>query len=155
MNSQHRLIRTHRQTINASPERVFPLLCPVREREWLPGWTCRIVHSRSGVAEPGAVFTTVDARGETVWLISEHVAPRRVAFVRFEPDGVVVWCEIALSARGDGRSCVDITYTYTAVGDAGEAALAAQTEAGWRQMQAYWESSMNDWLGAHPEWTNS
>lgn len=155
MNSQHRLIRTHQQTINASPERVFPLLCPVREREWLPGWTCRMVHSNSGWAEPGAVFTTSGERGETVWLLSEQVAPRRVAFVRFEPERVVVWCEIELAALAGGRTRVAITYTYTALDAAGEQALAAQTEAGWQQMQACWESSMNDWLEAHPEWASS
>lgn len=44
-------------------ERVFPLLCPVREREWLQGWDATMVCSESGVAEPGCVFTTVGPKG--------------------------------------------------------------------------------------------
>lgn len=151
MNIRNRLIRRYQQTINASPERVFPLLCPVREREWLPGWACRMVYSQSGLAEPRAVFTTTGELGETVWLVSEHAAPRRVAFARFQPEGLAVWCEIELAPLDDGRSCVSIVYTYTAVNDQGETALAALTEEAWQKMQTYWESSMNDWLRANPE----
>jgi len=150
MNIRNRLIRRYQQTIDASPERVFPLLCPVREREWLPGWACRMVYSQSGLAEPGAVFTTAGELGETVWLVSEHVAPRRVAFVRFQPEGLAVWCEIELAPLDDGRSRVSIVYTYTAVNDQGGTALAALTEEAWQKMQTYWESSMNDWLRANP-----
>ena len=32
-----RITRKYRQTINAAPHVVFPLLCPVREAEWLDG----------------------------------------------------------------------------------------------------------------------
>ena len=34
----HRITREYRQTIEASAETVFPLLCPVREAQWLDGW---------------------------------------------------------------------------------------------------------------------
>ena len=36
------------QVLNAPPATVFPLLCPVREAEWVPGWTVRMIHSASG-----------------------------------------------------------------------------------------------------------
>jgi hypothetical protein len=36
-----RVTRSYRQTINAAPEVVFPLLCPVRESEWLEGGAFR------------------------------------------------------------------------------------------------------------------
>ncbi len=155
MNPKTRLIRRYQQTINARPERVFPLLCPVRESEWLPGWHCRMVYSSTGFAEAGAVFTTESEAGVAVWLVSEHVAPRRVAFVRFQPEGLVVRCEIELAPLAEGRSQVSIVYTYTAIDAQGEAALAALTEEAWQKMQTFWESSMNDWLGQHPEWANS
>jgi hypothetical protein len=44
--------------ISATPERVFPLLCPVREYEWLDSWHCRMVYSESGVAEDNCIFET-------------------------------------------------------------------------------------------------
>ena len=34
---------THR--IDAEPDKVFPLLCPVREYDWIKGWECRMIHS--------------------------------------------------------------------------------------------------------------
>lgn len=41
-----RITRTYGQTINASPEQVFPLICPVRETEWLDGWRYRMIYLR-------------------------------------------------------------------------------------------------------------
>ena len=42
-------------SVDAPPEVVFPLLCPVREYEWLEDWTCEMVFSESGVAEEDCV----------------------------------------------------------------------------------------------------
>jgi hypothetical protein len=33
-----RITRRHTQHIEAPPEHVFPLLCPVGEEDWLDGW---------------------------------------------------------------------------------------------------------------------
>lgn len=45
-------------TNDAPPDRVFPLLCPVREAEWVPDWKYQLIYSQSGFAEEGCVFTT-------------------------------------------------------------------------------------------------
>ena len=45
-----RAIRTYVQDLAAPPERVFPLLCPVRETEWVEGWDPLFVASASGLA---------------------------------------------------------------------------------------------------------
>ena len=73
-----RVIRTFVQHIQANPEEVFPLLCPELEKAWLPGWDCRMIHSASGAAEPGAVFETPHALGSTKWMVTEHQPPKRV-----------------------------------------------------------------------------
>lgn len=49
-----RTVRTYRQTINATPEIVFPLLCPVRETKWLDGWDHTMIYSVSGFVDEGA-----------------------------------------------------------------------------------------------------
>lgn len=145
----NRVVRTHVQQIDAPPARVFTLLCPEMERHWLPGWSYRMIHSRSGVAEFGAVFTTGDASEATVWVVTDHEAPQRVGFVRWQPDGLVVQIDIRLSPQGDG-SAVAITYTYTAASAAGETALARLDVAQWNEMMRFWETSMNQWLHDHP-----
>jgi hypothetical protein len=39
----HRTAHEYIQTNPAPPQRVFPLLCPVREGDWLPGWQYRLM----------------------------------------------------------------------------------------------------------------
>ena len=47
---------TFKQLNNAEPEKVFPLLCPVREKDWLDGWNYKMIYSKSGLIEKNCVF---------------------------------------------------------------------------------------------------
>jgi uncharacterized protein YndB with AHSA1/START domain len=96
--------RTHHARVAAPPERVFPLLCPVREREWVPGWHADILHSTSGVAELGCVFRTEEP--STTWIIHEHTPPRRIGFTLHAPDRFVELLTIELVPDDDGRASV-------------------------------------------------
>lgn len=147
-----RLARCYRQRIDASPAQVFELLCPEREKEWLPGWDCTMIHSASGLAEAGAVFATANhasaggAPRDVIWIIVTHVAPEHVRFVRWHPDEMVVDIDIQVSAAGDGRSAVDVAYTYTAISGAGERRIATMDEAQWLAQMQTWEGEMNRWF---------
>ena len=46
-----RVTRTYTQGLAGTPEVVFPLLCPVREADWIDGWDPVLVASETGVAE--------------------------------------------------------------------------------------------------------
>ena len=151
----NRLTRAYVQHIKACPEEVFPLLCPEREKEWLPGWDYRMIHSVSGVAEHGAVFETAHAIGATRWIVTEHQAPKRVAFARWQPDGVMVQIEIMLGRHSDGTTAVCIEYTWTPTDDASRAILAAAGEKDWLENMAHWEGSMNEWFRDRPRATAS
>src|ERR1039457_1890234 len=95
----NRVVHEFTQTNPAPPERVFPLLCPVREADWLPGWQYRLIYSDSGVAELGCVFTTPNppasttrdgAASETTWIVSDHdPAAFCVAFVWIDPGQII------------------------------------------------------------------
>lgn len=136
-----RLTRHYVQKIRATPEQVFPLLCPELEKAWLPGWDARMIHSASGVAERGAVFETKTA----VWIVTEHDAPRRIAFARFQTDRVLVHIEITLSPLED-ETAVCITYTHTPTDESARAILAAARESDWLDTMHFWEGSMNAWF---------
>lgn len=144
--SSPRLVRSFVQLIHAPPEEVFPLLCPEREKDWLPGWDYRMIHSDSGVAEPGAVFSTSHPAGTTTWLVIAHEPSRRVAFARFQPDGLIVHIEITLGRHVDGTTAVCIEYAYTPTHDASRAILAAFTDQEWLDTMAHWQGSMNAWF---------
>ena len=142
------ITRSYRQTINAPPGVVFPLLCPVREAEWLDGWQYTMIHSRSGLVEEGAVFSTPgDGEADTTWIATRHdPAQRTVEFTRFTPESRLCVLRIRVTPHGPERSCVDIAYTYVALTPAGEAFIVRFTEESFRGAMTFWEDSMNHWL---------
>jgi len=68
----------------AGPARIFSLLCPVREYDWIPLWHCELLHTQSGVAELGCVFRTDfgDQWGAETWVVSHYRPDEKIAFVR-------------------------------------------------------------------------
>ncbi len=93
------------QHFQAPPRTVFPLLCPVREYEWVEPWRCEMLHSNSGMAEKNCVFRT-RAPGESaddVWVISHYEPNTRIEFVRV--NGLrVMTLGITLTDNGDGTT---------------------------------------------------
>lgn len=118
METDRRAVRTIVWTVDSTRERVFPLLCPIREREWIPGWTAETVASRSGVAEDGAVFTTPDPAtgGRHVWVVSRYLPPDRVEYVVFRPRETTR-LSLALADDGPGRTRVEVHLEATALDD--------------------------------------
>ena len=146
-----RLTRQYRQTLHAAPSRVFPLLCPEREKEWLPGWDARMIQSVSGVAEPRAVFASRDGDGsEIVWYTAAHEAPRHVHFVRWHAVGMLVDIDLDLSSPAPETTWLDVRYTYIATSRQGARRIAAMTPEQWQEQMTYWESQLDAWLAAQP-----
>jgi uncharacterized protein YndB with AHSA1/START domain len=140
---------TYTQRINAPPTTVFPLLCPMREQEWIPGWRARMIHSNSGVAEAGALFATASEAGATLWIVTAYEPPHRIQFARFQADGVVVLIDIAVAPDADQRAFVHIRYSLTAsTADAAEA-VRAFTQEHWQRMMTQWQDLMNGFIAEH------
>lgn len=146
-----RVVRRYTQSIEAAPDVVFPLLCPVREGEWVDGWAerCEIVHSDSGLAEEGCVFRTRAEDGrETVWTVTRHDPGARVVeFHRVTAGLLATRLVIGVEGRPAGRSAVSIAYTLTPLGAAGRQALESDwDEPSFARDMGWWEQSMNHWL---------
>lgn len=128
------------------PGSVFPLLCPVREAEWVEGWDPKLVISESGVAEPGCVFVTPADSGDAIWVTTLHDPEAlRVEFVKVTPGETVGEIRIALEEDGAGGTRSAIEYAYTALGPGGEAFVRAFDEAAWAAFMRKWETA----LGRH------
>jgi hypothetical protein len=136
------------QTNSAPPEQVFPLLCPVREAEWVPGWQYRLIYSRSGVAEAGCVFTTPNDDGsETFWVVTEYEpAAFRVAFAWVWPGMVATQLRIALERNPQGATSAHIRYTYTGLSPAGNQEVARYDRAWFEKKMRSWEAAINHYL---------
>ncbi len=144
-----RATHSYRQEIQGSPAEIFPLLCPVRERDWLHGWACDMVYSESGLAEEGCVFTTSSSDGEadTIWLITRCDRDNHVIqFARITPFSRAVKLDIAVTGRQDGGSYVDICYQFTALNEAGNRFTDGYTEDKFVKVMRFWEKSMNHYL---------
>lgn len=107
--------------IAAPADTIFPLLCPVREYEWIDGWDCRLVYSRSGLAEENAVFTTdFPGEGSTVWVTAHHdPVARRVSYIRVTPGIKVLRMDLQVDEAPEGHSLWRIAYTMTALAEVG------------------------------------
>ena len=143
-----RATRSYRQVIDGAADRVFPLLCPVREMEWLDGWAYRMVYSASGVVEDGAVFaTTAPGEADTIWCVSRHdPGQRRVEFVRVTPGSRTCQLRLSVTPEGDSRCYVDVWYSYTSIEKAGDAFIDAWSEEQFVTFMRFWERSMNHFL---------
>ena len=125
--------------VAAPPADVFPLLCPVSERDWIPGWEADVVHSRSGLAELGCVFVTRPGDGRRVaWVLTRHEPPRAIAFAIFHGD-VVETLLVELAPADDGTELV-WSRAYTGLEPAGndwiEANVPAKVEARLASLEA-------------------
>ena len=143
-----RASRSYTQVNTAPPAEVFPLLCPVREREWAPGWDCDLVYSSSGYAEDNCVFTTAHpGEPDTVWTVTEHDPERfRVGFVTVTPGLRAGRIAIRLEANGDGTTTARVTYTFTALSEAGNRFVDAFTDEAFAEKMRGWERAINHFL---------
>jgi hypothetical protein len=151
--SPTRVTHTYTQTLDGSPAEVFPLLCPVREVEWVPGWTARLVLSHSGVAEPDCVFMTPDQaaspEAEAIWTVLQHdPAAGIVEMLKVTPGFLVVRLTIVLRPREPAGCDATVTYRYTALGPAGEEYVRERTAAAYAEFMRGWENALNTFLGA-------
>jgi len=143
-----RVSHEYTQTNDAPPEKVFPLLCPVREADWVPGWQYHLIYSGSGLAEDGCVFSTPNDPGpETVWMVT-HYDPKAftIAFARVEPGMIATQIRIALGLSPGGKTSARIRYFYTGLSPAGNAVLDRYTTEWFRGKMQSWETAMNYFL---------
>lgn len=136
------------QRIIAAPDKVFPLLEPVREAEWLDGWEYEMIYSASGFGEEGCVFKTAHHHeAETIWVVTKRdETNHRVEFVMTTPDSRVGQLQIQLEDNRDGTTSAHISYTFTALSEEGNRFVDDYTEEAFNHRMLHWERSMNHFL---------
>jgi hypothetical protein len=143
-----RVSKNYRQTINALPDKVFPLLCPICEAEWLDGWQYKMIYSDSGLVEEGAVFSTPrEGEPDTVWVVTKHnPAKHEIEFTRITHQSRTCVLRIGVSPKNENCSHVDISYTYTGISPSGNDFIDALTEEVFCEDMKFWEASVNYYL---------
>ena len=148
MSASRRVTHEFTQTNAAPPETVFPLLCPVREADWVPGWQYKMIYSKSGVAEAGCVFTTPNDDGtQTTWLVTEYDPARlRIGFAWVNPGQVAAQIEISLKKNSKGATTAVIRYTYTGLSAVGNREVERYDRKWFEQKMQGWEAAINHYL---------
>ena len=112
-------------TWKATPQDVFPLLCPTREADWIPGWDCRLIYTDSGYAEELVMWTTDEnnpALGEAFWVFTDYQQDEYVKFVVFKDD-LMLHVRIDVKDNGDGTTSGIWRPTFTALTEQGNVML--------------------------------
>jgi hypothetical protein len=125
---------------------VFPLLCPVRECEWVPGWQPTWVISATGVAEPGCIFQTAGEADSApaTWVITRHDPKRyRADMVKLIPDHTLTRLWIVLEPDGAGGTLATIRYEFTALSAEAEAFVRTRTAEWYEGFMRGWEAALN------------
>ena len=143
-----RVSHEYTQTNDAPPQKVFPLLCPVREADWVPGWEYQLIYSESGFAEDGCVFSTPNEGGpETVWMVTHYdPAAYQIAYAWVEPGMIATQIRISLAPAPGDKASAHICYFYTGLSPAGNAVLERYTPEWFQNKMKSWEMAINHYL---------
>jgi hypothetical protein len=141
--------------LQASPEKVFPLLCPVREYEWIEPWECEIVYTQSGYAELGCIFKThfpVDVYTDT-WVVSRYELNERIEFVRTNAIRAMRFC-VSLTGNADGTTTARWEQIYTGMNPEGNEHISGITNEKYVEDRKLTELRLNHYL-VHAEMLRS
>jgi len=139
------------QHLDAPPERVFPLLCPVMEVEWTPGWMPEVVISESGVCERECIFITAPEMpsnpANSIWLVTKYdPANWALEMYKIAPEHTVSKLEISLVGDSGDSTTAHISYEITAIGEAGDKFMEEFSEDWYEGFMVEWEGAMNHYL---------
>jgi hypothetical protein len=123
--AQRRTLTLERE-IPCRAEAIFPLLCPSRECDWVPGWASDLVYTDTGYIQEDCVFSTNDANsfGPGIWVCCRHEQNRRAEFVRLM-EHIVFQLKISLEPVGENSTRVVWRILLTGLDAEGNQQLAA------------------------------
>jgi hypothetical protein len=133
--------------LTAAPERVFPLLCPTREYDWIDTWKCRMIYSDSGYAEQDCIFkTNFPADGpEDTWVVSRYETPLLIEFVRVNPLRAIRYT-ITLHETAAGETEAEWRQVVTGLNAEGNAFVQRLEEAAFIKRMGEVEKMLNHYL---------
>jgi hypothetical protein len=142
-----RIKHSYIQTLLASPDKVFPLLCPTLEKEWVQDWDPIKIISRSGIAEKDCIFITPSQPNDSIWIIT-HYEPLSymIEMYKVTPGHTVGKLEISLLSESDNVTKANISYEYTALSKDGEVFLSVFTSEWYNCFMLDWEKALNHYL---------
>ena len=143
----NRITRTYTQHLKGTPSQVFPLLCPVREYEWIEHWKCDLVFTESGVAEKDCIFKTDfhNDGPEKIWVVTTYIPNEKIEFIVTSPNQVIRF-GITLISDNNGGTIAEWKQIVTALNESGEKYIAELTEEKYAEEKKNLEGILNYFL---------
>jgi len=146
----NRVKHAYTQSVSGTPDQVFPLLCPVREHDWAPGWSTDWVISASGTVEQECMFQTprpADSTSTSIWIVTRHdPGAFEVEMYKVTPGLTVGKLAISLTAQGTTGTRAQISYEFTSLGADSDAFLTEFTAEWYENFMQGWEAAINHYL---------
>jgi hypothetical protein len=142
-----RVSHAYLQHLQATPDRVLPLLTPLGERAWTEDWEPRIRWEPSG-GGPGTLFV-IEHPGhpDTVWLmVAYDAATGHVAYLHVTPGSDVTEIDIQLRPGPERSTLAEVRYTWTSLGPRGDALVRSKTPEAYAAFMRHWERELNHYL---------
>lgn len=117
-----RRVVSHEHTFSAAPDRLFPLLCPTAEYDWMEGWNCELIYAKSLRQEYNAIFKTDYFVPGEVWIVSQIEPNRSIEFVRVS-EHMSIKVDVRISDNLDGTCTGHWIINATALTAQGNATL--------------------------------
>ena len=119
-----RKIREYTGTFETTPDKIFPLLCPAREADWIPGWNAELIYTSSGYAEDKCVFRTnkSSSSDEGLWTFTGFKLNEYIEFVKFRKD-ILIHSKINLTPNEDSTTTLTWKTISTALSEEGNKEL--------------------------------
>ena len=148
MNFIARRVRfTYRQDHNAPASKVFPLLCPTKEYDWIKTWKCNLIYSQSGYAEENCVFTTnfPEDGGQETWIVINYQPNDSIQFIRVN-DLRVIRYNITLKDNADGTSSSEWEQVITGLNEEGNRFVGGLSQEKYAEEKKKLETMLNHYL---------
>jgi hypothetical protein len=142
-----RVSHVYEQHLEATPERVLPLLTPLGEQAWASGWEPDLRWEPPGGGAGTLFVTRHPGHPDTVWLLDAwEPAAGHVHYVHVTPGSDVTEIDIQLRPEGKDRSVAAVRYTWTALGEPGRVLVRHKTPESYRRFMQAWERELNHYL---------
>ena len=145
--SGYRSTKTCSMQLQGSPEQVFPLLCTVREYEWIDSWQCKMIYSNTGVAELDCEFKTAFPGDgpEDTWIVSRYEPPLLIEFVRINSLRTIRF-NLSLIRKDDGTTSLIWMQIFTGLTSQGDDLIKSLSDEIYRERVATREHQINHFL---------
>jgi Polyketide cyclase / dehydrase and lipid transport len=118
-----RIEKSYTIEIESTPDKIFPLACPVEELRWIPDWEYSLEYSKRGINENNCIFKEQKSGPiifgkviNTTWVTTLYDPEKhRVHFLlNMEGEAVIKW-EFQCCQTGTNVSTVTWSLTFTAL----------------------------------------